>query len=388
MFKYDCFLLFNNWHAILHLYYRKGVDDMKKFILASIACTTLICFSPLAEQVEVNAATSDITTAPEKSLQEAPPATVDQIFPDDALAFKVAQELGVSEDTVVTQEQLDTITTMVYVAFGVEDLTGMEYLHNLKLVDLSQNNISNLENLANLTELEVVSLNENQITDITPLMNLPKLNNLELGVNQISTLPSFENLTNLKILNLSSNQLNDISALKDTPQLTNLSISANNVSDISVLSALDNLKVFYAESNQLTSIESLRNKTKLEYFDANFNQIKDVTPLSTIPTIKSIQIEENQISDFSSLASHNLDLFDATGQNIYLPDVALGDSTNIVIKDNLGVTLHDWVWYTPGTYQNNTLTWENAGDNSAYFLNNQYPTFPSVTVTVYQTVTP
>ncbi|EFO6643891.1 leucine-rich repeat domain-containing protein, partial [Listeria innocua] len=180
---------------------------MKKFILASLACTTLISFSPLAEQVEVNAATTNIATAPEKNLQEAPPATVDQIFPDDALAFKVAQELGVSQDTVVTQEQLDTIKTMVYIAFGVEDLTGMEYLHNLKLVDLSQNNISNLDNLANLTELEIVSLNYNQITDITPLMNLPKLNNLELGVNQISTLPSFENLTNLKILNLSSNQL-------------------------------------------------------------------------------------------------------------------------------------------------------------------------------------
>lgn len=361
---------------------------MKKFILASLACTTLISFSPLVGQVEVSAATTNIATAPEKNLQEAPPATVDQIFPDDALAFKVAQELGVSEDTVVTQEQLDTIETMVYVDFGVEDLTGMEYLHNLKFVDLSQNKISNLENLANLTELETVSLNYNQITDITPLMNSPKLYNLELGVNQISTLPSFENLTNLRILNLSSNQLKDISALKDTPQLTNLSISANNISDISVLSECDNLRVFYGESNQLTSIESLRNKTKLEYFDANFNQIKDVTPLSTIPTIRSIKIEENQISDFSSLAGHRLELFDATGQNIYLPDVALGDSTNIVMKDNLGVTLHDWVWYTPGTYQNDTLTWENAGDNSAYFLNNQYPTYPSVTVTVYQTVTP
>ncbi|HHQ0973542.1 TPA: leucine-rich repeat domain-containing protein, partial [Listeria innocua] len=114
----------------------------------------------------------------------------------------------------------------------------------------------------------------------------------------------------------------------------------------------------------------------------------DVTPLSTIPTIKSIKIEENQISDFSSLAGHRLELFEAAGQNVYLPDVALGDSTNIVIKDNFGVTLHDWVWYTPGTYSNDTLTWENAGDNSAYFLNKQYPTIPSVTVTVYQTVTP
>lgn len=34
-------------------------------------------------------------------------------------------------------------------------------------------------------------------------------------------------------------------------------------------------------------------------------------------------MEENQISDFSSLAGHRLELFDATGQNIYLPDIAL-----------------------------------------------------------------
>lgn len=39
---------------------------MKKFILASLACTTLISFSPLVGQVEVSAATTNIATAPEK----------------------------------------------------------------------------------------------------------------------------------------------------------------------------------------------------------------------------------------------------------------------------------------------------------------------------------
>ncbi|MBM5720732.1 leucine-rich repeat domain-containing protein [Listeria ivanovii] len=362
---------------------------MKKFVLTTIACTALISFSPLGDQTEVKAATSsNIASAQVKTLQVSPPATVDEIFPDDALAFKVAQKLGVSENTIVTQEQLDTITEMVYVAFEVEDLTGMEYLHNLNTLDLSQNNISTLDSLANLTQLEFLSLNSNKITDITSLMNLPQLKNLEIGANQITSLPSFENLTNLKILNLSSNQLSDISALKDAQYLTNLSVSNNHIADISVISNLSQLQLFYGESNQITSIEAFRNNKTLVDFDANFNQITDITPLSNIPTLRSVYIDENQISDFSSLEGQLLTSFEATGQNIYLPSVTFGESTDIVIKDNKGVTLNDWVWYTPGSYENDILTWKDTGDNSAYFLNNVYPEFPSVSVTVYQTVTP
>ncbi|EFR98283.1 leucine-rich repeat-containing protein, partial [Listeria ivanovii FSL F6-596] len=200
--------------------------------------------------------------------------------------------------------------------------------------------------------------------------------------------PSFENLTNLKILNLSSNQLSDISALKDAQYLTNLSVSNNHIADISVISNLSQLQLFYGESNQITSIEAFRNNKTLVDFDANFNQITDITPLSNIPTLRSVYIDENQISDFSSLEGQLLTSFEATGQNIYLPSVTFGESTDIVIKDNKGVTLNDWVWYTPGSYENDILTWKDTGDNSAYFLNNVYPEFPSVSVTVYQTVTP
>lgn len=363
---------------------------MNKFILTTIACTALISFSPLGDQNEVNASTpvNDTTNTQIKNLQVSPPAAVNEIFPDDALSYKIAQKLGVSEDTVVTQDQLNTITELVYVDFGVEDLTGMEYLSNLNTLNLSQNNISNLDSLANLSNLEVLSLNSNKITNLTALMNLPKLNDLELGINQISTLPSFENLTNLEILNLSSNQLDDISELKTAPGLTNLSVSSNNITDISVVSELDQLQVFYCDYNEITSLEGFRDNTTLTDLSASFNKIMDITPLSSIPTLRSLTIEVNQISDFSSLENQLLTTFDATGQEVYLPSVALGESTDIVIKDNKGATLTDWVWHTPGTYENNTLIWENAGNNSAYFVNNVYPEFPSVTVDVYQTVTP
>ncbi|EAF7771962.1 TPA: leucine-rich repeat domain-containing protein [Listeria monocytogenes] len=361
---------------------------MRKLILTTIACMTLVSFSPLAEPTEVEAAKPNISNTQIKNLQEAPPAAINEIFPDDALSFKVAQELSVSEDTVVTQEQLDTIKTMVYVEFGVKDLSGMEYLHNLHVIDLSQNEITNIDSLAKLTNLEEISLNQNQIVDISPLMNLPLLNNLEIEGNQIASLPSFDNLVNLKILDLNNNQLSDISNLKVAKQLTDLYISNNNISDISILSNLEQLQSFYAETNQLTSLESLQNKVYLEDFDADYNQIKDVTPLSTCPNLKYIQIEANQISDFSSLSNQHFIKFEANGQEVYLPPVMLGQSTSIVLKDNKGVTLTDWIWDTPGVYENDTLTWQNSGDNSAYFLNNQYPTFPSVDVSVYQTVTP
>jgi hypothetical protein len=63
----------------------------------------------------------------------------------------------------------------------IQNLQGLQFLHNLTWLDLSSNRISDLYPLSELTELAVLNLSANHITDISPLAGLSNLSTLSLG---------------------------------------------------------------------------------------------------------------------------------------------------------------------------------------------------------------
>ena len=60
------------------------------------------------------------------------------------------------------------------------------YLTRLRILNLSDNQISDVTPLKNLAQLTHLSLNNNQISDVTPLKNLTQLRKLYLRGNRIS----------------------------------------------------------------------------------------------------------------------------------------------------------------------------------------------------------
>jgi Leucine-rich repeat (LRR) protein len=90
---------------------------------------------------------------------------------------------------------------------GLETLDGVEYCTHVKILDVSNNLISDIENLWSLEHLE----------------------ELYLANNQIGYIDTLSNLTNLKILDLSGNQIDDISPLLSLEQLEYVNLIGNNV---------------------------------------------------------------------------------------------------------------------------------------------------------------
>ena len=78
---------------------------------------------------------------------------------------------------------------------------------NLKLIDLSNNNISRIEGLENLIGLKELNLDNNQIIEIEGLENLIELESLNLSNNQITKICGLENLIKLRELDLRNNLL-------------------------------------------------------------------------------------------------------------------------------------------------------------------------------------
>lgn len=90
---------------------------------------------------------------------------------------------------------------------GLESLSGVEYCKHVKILDVSNNSISELNDLWDLSFLEELYLSNNQIGYIDALSNLQ----------------------NLRILDLSENQIHDITALMDLPQLAYVNLLGNQV---------------------------------------------------------------------------------------------------------------------------------------------------------------
>ena len=97
---------------------------------------------------------------------------------------------------------------LAFPASGITDLNGLDRLNRLEELDLSRNEISNLyafEVCASKESLKVLDLSDNRISDVTSLSALSALEELDLSDNQIEVTIGLERLTSLKQLNLSGN---------------------------------------------------------------------------------------------------------------------------------------------------------------------------------------
>ncbi|MBC1542844.1 InlB B-repeat-containing protein [Listeria cossartiae] len=159
-----------------------------------------------------------------------PPAAIDQIFPDEALAKEIQNVLGKSSTAdTVTQTELDTITSLDVTAKGIHSLEGMNYVANLSSFSLTNNQVSDLGPLANLNKLVWLELTGNQIENLAPLANLTSLTSLFLAINQITDVSALAGLGNLEWLNISLNKISDIQPLNSLTKLSTIQMESQQI---------------------------------------------------------------------------------------------------------------------------------------------------------------
>ena len=146
--------------------------------------------------------------------------------------------------------------------FDISDLNTLN-LPNLQNLDLSSADryylrpIDSLSDLANFTNLQTLSLAANNIInpDLSHLPNLPKLQALNLSYNEISNINNLPTLPSLRTLDLGRNNISDVSSLPTNLQI--LDLSFNNVVYVSSFPVLSNLQTLNLGYNQITDISGL-----------------------------------------------------------------------------------------------------------------------------------
>lgn len=94
--------------------------------------------------------------------------------------------------------------------------------------------IRNIDNLGGLKKLKVLNLSNNKITDVSVIAKLESLEELYLNNNQISHFPEITHtqLKNLKDLYLSNNQIQDLKFLQENSSLESLDLHSNEILDL------------------------------------------------------------------------------------------------------------------------------------------------------------
>lgn len=138
-----------------------------------------------------------------------------------------------------------------------EELTKVD-LQSIKILNLSNEKLENLEGIEYLTNIEELYLDNNSLEQINRLRTLTKL----------------------RILHLQRNRISDISPLEGLRDLTELSLNGNRIISLNPLSSLINLQKLYFTENNITDIKPIKNLANINSLYMNHgNKIRDYSPI-------------------------------------------------------------------------------------------------------------
>ena len=287
---------------------------------------------------------------------------------DDMLEAEMRGITGIGEGDIMLSDVWG-MTELSLSNCGIEDISALEELTNLRTLDLNFNRISDISPLAAMTGLKDLYLEENNVRDLTPLAGLLELEDLDLGKNEITDLTPLKELKSLKraavndnpldtdagdaaailsdtfgsmslySLDISGLQVTDVSWIGAYPELTELYMNNNEVTDLSFLEQMDQLEKLYVKNNGLTDLSSLSGLSELTELDIQDNpiddlsplsemkkmtwldmkgcRVSDLTPVSGMVSLTSMDASENQIADLTPLSGlSRLSYLDLAGNNI------------------------------------------------------------------------
>ncbi|OGP57561.1 MAG: hypothetical protein A2V67_17515 [Deltaproteobacteria bacterium RBG_13_61_14] len=181
-----------------------------------------------------------------------------------------------------------------------EELTLEEYM-NLKNLDLSGTDISDLPHLKVLSSLQILDLSDTNITDLSPLQELTRLEYLSLYDTKVSDLSPLKSLSSLKYLALWNTNVSDISPLKELTSLKILSLWNTKVADLSPLQGLNNLQELSVNITTVFDISPLQGLTSLQHLNLSRTKVADLSPLKGLANLQELNLGKTKVTDLSPL---------------------------------------------------------------------------------------
>jgi hypothetical protein len=222
----------------------------------------------------------------------------------------------------------------------VKDAQALEPFVNLRVLDLSGTQISDIAPLARLTWLEELNLSNSGVKDFKALASLknlrylnlsylkltalpaglsalPKLEELHFSNNEVADLSPLANATSLHKLNFVVNQVTDLTPLKNLANLEELRFSKNKIQNFTALAQLPNLIILDMYSTNCADLEVLRNHRKIAELVVGGNPITDLSPIAGYHFIMKLNIAITKVQSLGPIGRYSqLDELDCSNTDV------------------------------------------------------------------------
>jgi len=211
--------------------------------------------------------------------------------------------MGDEEDGEEIEVQATPLTADV-AAPGLSLLKDVGNLSfNYTKLELKGKAIVDLQDLAKYPALRLLDLSENQLSDATQVQELKSLLSITMNNNQLTSLNGLSSLEHLQLLSLKSNQIASIDAL-DLPTLMYLNLDDNQLTALPAsLSSCTKLRVLEVRDNKLTTTAGIEGLDELEEAQFARNEISDLC-LGKMPQLRTLTLGTNQITSLSAFAEN------------------------------------------------------------------------------------
>lgn len=202
-----------------------------------------------------------------------------------------ASKRGISDVDDISVVTNLRILDLSYNELKSTSLKNLKWSKCLKHLDISNNEIININNLSDLENLEVLILGKNSIKDIGVCINFKKLKALIANDNQItSTVGIISGLRNLNSLVLSRNKIREFNLPNEMKFLTKLTLSHNELHDFPKVFFCPVLKELRLNGNKITFLPDLETSVPtLELLDLGNNLIKSEDALDKIASLRKLR---------------------------------------------------------------------------------------------------
>ncbi len=259
--------------------------------------------------------------------------------------------------STMTEEMLNSISTLTIVSSSIDNTDGIEYLTGLTYLYLYNSNISSID-LSKNTSLIYLDLHSNNLSSID-LSNNTSLTNLNLNTNNLSS------------IDLSNNKLITTLKIKENKNLSYLDLSGNTAMTSFTYNGQEDEK--YLLCGKLTSI-NVSGMTALTSLDLSYNNLTSID-LSSNTSLTTLNLKDNNISDIdlsSNTALTSLNLWSNNLTSIDLSNNTSLTSLNLYSNNNLNsidLSNNNVIMYVESSYS------EGCKDYYAYMPRNNITDF-------------
>lgn len=217
----------------------------------------------------------------------------------------VRMNLGLEEQTLVTQDMLAQVTG-IYIVADAAYPDAEEFYPAISRWYAEGNNVHGtlrtLEDLAGMPELAQVCVVAEELKSLAPLEGLGKLNKVECKHNYITDISVLAGMDRLTSVGINGNPVEDLSPLTKCPNLAFLDLCGVRNYDPAVIDELGNFDLLDI-SNPTSSYDYLAGKRILDLRVA-WTGLRDLHVLDEVSHLERLEIDHTDVTDLSPLAVH------------------------------------------------------------------------------------